>query len=51
MWVGKVGYGLVHSQSILQTCNVSPMLDFTSCQIGKYGKFRNFSSNALMMVT
>ncbi|KAF3601989.1 hypothetical protein F2Q69_00036286 [Brassica cretica] len=41
MWVGKVGYGLVHSQSILQTCNVSPMLDFTSCQIGKYDKEAN----------
>lgn len=42
IWAGKRGYGLVHDPYVLKRCNISPMLDFVNCQIGKYGKFRNF---------
>ena len=42
MRAGKRGYELVHQPFILKTCNVTPMVDESPCEIGIYGKFREF---------
>ncbi|KAF8100664.1 hypothetical protein N665_0218s0002 [Sinapis alba] len=38
----KRGYSVVHEPSVLKRCNKNHMLNFMSCRINKYGKFREF---------
>lgn len=43
MRAGKRGYRLVHDPYVLQKCNVTPMLDYSTREVGNNGKFHKFN--------